>query len=86
MRILKKLGKFSESNIICNILLNDYPKNGEILYDKASNFLKIGDEINFFSTLEKAITLMPNLKNKSKNNVEFEKFHNNDRFLKIIHE
>ena len=86
MRIFKKLERFSESNIICDKLLDDYPTNGEVLYDMASNFLKIGDEMSFFSTLQKAVTEMPNLKNKSKNNVEFEQFRNNERFLKIIHE
>jgi len=86
MRILKELQRFSESNIICSKLLSAYPANGEVLYDMALNFLKIGDEINFFSTLQKAVTEMPNLKNKSKNNTEFKKFHKNERFLKIIYE
>ena len=86
MRILKELERFFESNIICSKLLSAYPTNGEVLYDMASNFLKIGDEINFFSTLQKAVIEMPNLKNKLKNNTEFKKFHNNERFLKIIYE
>ena len=83
-RILKKLNKFSESNVICKGLLNIYPDNGDVLYDMASNFLKLEDIENFLLTLQKAIHVIPNLKNKSRNNKEFEPFYNDKRFLKIV--
>ena len=83
-RILKKLNRFSESNIICKKLLSIYPDNGDVLYDMASNFLKMNDYENFLSSLQKAIKIIPNLKNKSKNNNEFKQFHNDERFLKIV--
>ena len=38
----------------------------------------------FLSTLQKAVNAIPNLKNKSRNNKEFEQFHNDERFLKIV--
>jgi len=84
LRILKKLDRFSESNIICKELLNIYPDNGDVLYDMASNFLKMGDDEKFLVTLEKAVNIIPNLKRKSKNNKEFKQFRNDERFLKII--
>ena len=84
LRIFKKLNKFSESNIICKKLLGVYPDNGDVLYDMASNFLKMGDYEKFLSTLQKAINIIPNLKNKSRNNKEFEQFHNDEKFLKIV--
>ena len=83
-RILKKLNKFSESNVICKELLDIYPDNGDVLYDMASNFLKLEDIENFLSTLQKAVNVIPNLKNKSRNNKEFEPFYNDERFLKIV--
>jgi hypothetical protein len=78
------LNRFSESNIVCNKLLKIYPDNGDVLYDMASNFLKIRDDENFFLTLQKAINVIPNLKNKSRSNREFQQFHNDERFLKIV--
>jgi len=84
LRILKKLNKFSESNIICKKLLDIYPDNGDVLYDMASNFLKMGNNEKFLSTLQKAVCVIPNLKNKSKNNKEFEPFYNDEQFLKIV--
>jgi tetratricopeptide (TPR) repeat protein len=84
LRILKKLNRFLESNVICKKLLCVYPDNGDILYDMASNFLKIGDNEKFLLTLKKAVNVIPNLKNKSRNNMEFKSFHNNEQFLNIV--
>jgi len=86
LRILKKLNRFSQSNIICNELLNIYPDNGDVLYDMASNFLKMGENEDFLETLQKAVNIIPNLKNKSRNNKEFKYFHNDKKFLKIVSE
>ena len=60
-----------------------YPENGDILYDMASNFLKLNDIEQFLKFLQKAVNVMPNIKNKSKNNKEFEKFFTNQRFVDI---
>ena len=86
LRILKKLNKFSESNVICKKLLGIYPDNGDVLYDMASNFLKMGNNEKFLLTLEEAVNAIPNLKNKSRNNEEFKQFHNNEQFLNIVSE
>ena len=61
-----------------------YPENGEVLYEMASNFLKLGDEEQFFNLLRKAVNALPNLKNKSKQNKEFEEFFRDERFLNIV--
>ena len=84
LRILKKLNKFSESNSICIKLLDIYPENGDVLYDMASNFLKLNNVEQFLKFLQKAVNVMPNLKNKSKNNKEFEKVFTDERFVNII--
>ena len=47
LRIFKKLNRFSESNMICNKLLKIYPDNGDVLYDMASNFLKMDEYEKF---------------------------------------
>ena len=64
--------------------MNIYPENGDILYDMASNFLKLNDIEQFLTFLQKAVNVMPNLKNKSKNNKEFEEFFRNERFMNIV--
>ena len=84
LRILKKLDRFAESNTICMKLADIYPENGEVLYEMASNFLKLGDEEQFFNLLRKAVNALPNLKNKSKQNKEFEEFFRDERFLNIV--
>ena len=50
----------------------------------ASNFLKLGDEEQFLNSLQKAVNALPNLKNKSKQNKEFEAFFRDERFLNIV--
>ena len=50
----------------------------------ASNFLKLNNIEQFFKFLQKAVNVMPNLKNKSKNNKEFEKVFTNERFMDIV--
>ena len=84
LRILKKLNRFLESNILCKRLLDIYPENGDVLFDMACNFLNMNDNENFLSSLQKAVKIIPSLKNKSKNNKEFEPFYNNEFFLKIV--
>ena len=84
LRILKKLDRFAESNMICMKLVDIYPENGEVLYEMASNFLKLGDEEQFFNLLQKAVNVLTNLKNKSRQNKEFEKFFTDERFMNIV--
>ena len=81
---LKKLNRFAESNTICMKLADIYPENGEVLYEMASNFLKLGDKEQFFNLLQKAVNALPNLKNKSKQNKEFEQFFTDERFVDIV--
>ena len=84
LRILKKLDRFKESNEICTKIISVYPENGEVLYDMASNFLKLGNIENFLNSLKKAVIVQPNLKNKSKQNKEFENFFSDERFMDIV--
>ena len=84
LRILKKLDRFTESNTICMKLIEIYPESGEVLYEMASNFLKLGNIEQFFIYLQKAVNVLPNLKNKSKQNKEFEQFFTNERFVDIV--
>ena len=65
-------------------LVDIYPENGEVLYEMASNFLKLGDEEQFLNLLQKAVNALPNLKNKSRQNKEFEEFFRDERFLNIV--
>ena len=46
----------------------------------------MGENEDFLTTLQKAVNVIPNLKNKSRNNIEFKQFHNDEQFLKIVSE
>ena len=50
----------------------------------ASNFLKLGNIEQFLNSLKKAVIVLPNLKNKSKQNKEFENFFSDERFMDIV--
>ena len=47
-------------------------------------YTKTGDEEQIFNLLRKAVNALPNLKNKSKQNKEFEEFFRDERFLNIV--
>ena len=59
--------------------------NHEILREIITqDYVRIQNDIEeFLKCLQKAVNVMPNLKNKSKNNKEFEKVFVNKRFVDI---
>ena len=47
--------KFNESISCCNRILQDYPNNGDVLFDKASNFAMLSNFDDALDLLEHAI-------------------------------
>ena len=78
------MGKFDESISCCNKILNDYPENGDVLFDKSCNFVMLdlkNDEA--LDLLEHAISQGKQYKIKAKKSKLFENFLDNPRFQKI---
>ena len=83
-RILFSMKKFDEPISCCNSILEDYPDNGDVLFDKASNsamLLNFDDALNL---LERAISQGIQYKIKAKKSKSFENLFDNIRFQNLI--
>ncbi len=76
--------KFDESILCCNSILNDYPNNGDVLFDKSCNLVmlsKIDDAVNL---LERAIIQGTQFKVKAKKSESFKKLLDDSKFKKLV--
>jgi len=76
--------KFNESISCCNCILEDYPNNGDVLFDKASNLAMLSNFDEALNSLEHAISQGIEYKIKAKKSKSFEKFLNNIKFQDLI--
>jgi tetratricopeptide (TPR) repeat protein len=76
--------KFDESISCCNRILQDYPDNGDVLFDKASNFAMLSNFDNALDLLERAIFQGIQYKIKAKKSKSFEHLSSNIRFQNLI--
>jgi tetratricopeptide (TPR) repeat protein len=76
--------KFNESISCCNCILEDYPNNGDVLFDKASNLAMLSNFDEALDLLEHAISQGIEYKIKAKKSKSFEKFLNNIKFQDLI--
>jgi tetratricopeptide (TPR) repeat protein len=76
--------KFNESISCCNCILEDYPNNGDVLFDKASNLAMLSNFDEALDLLEHAISQGIEYKIKAKKSKSFEKFLNNIKFHDLI--
>jgi len=83
-RILFSMQNFDESISCCNKILDDYPENGDVLFDKSCNFVMLSKNDEALDLLEHAIAQSIQYKIKAKKSKLFEKFLDNPRFQKII--
>ena len=75
---------FNESISCCNCILKDYPNNGDVLFDKASNFAMLSNFDIALDLLEHAIFQGIQYKVKAKTSKSFENLSNNARFQNLI--
>jgi hypothetical protein len=75
---------FDESILCCNQILNDYPNNGDVLFDKSCNFIMLTKYDDALDLLEHAISQGIQYKIKAKKSRIFEKLLDNTRFKKLI--
>ncbi|MBT4551136.1 MAG: tetratricopeptide repeat protein, partial [Nitrosopumilus sp.] len=83
-RILFSMNKFDESIYCCNRILEDYPDNGDVLFDKASNFAMLSNFDDALDLLEHAISQGIQYKIKAKKSKSFENLSGNVRFQNLI--
>ena len=84
LRILRSLKKFEKSLSICHKILNVYPNNGDVLFDKAENLICLGKTSECLESLKASIVISSEFKIKAKNNTSFDVLGKNHQFLEIV--
>ncbi|KAG2474088.1 MAG: TPR repeat domain containing protein [Nitrosopumilales archaeon] len=83
-RILYSLGRYDESILCCNKILQDYPENGDVLFDKSISLTLLDKFDESITNLEKAIRSGNQFKIKAKKNKAFQKLLENQRFQEVV--
>jgi tetratricopeptide (TPR) repeat protein len=78
------MNNFDESILCCNQILNDYPDNGDVLFDKSCNFAMLSKYDEALKLLEHAISQGIQYKIKAKKSKSFEKLFVDPRFKKLV--
>jgi len=81
---LFSMEKFEESILFCNKILEDYPNNSDVLFDKSCNLAMLDRFDDAIDILENVILHGNQYKIKAKKTKSFEKLINNPRFQKLI--
>ena len=84
LRILYALEKYEESLEICDKILQKYPKNGDVLFDKAVSLINLNRISKCLETLSFAIQISDKFKIKARSNKALHILQKNDKFLKLI--
>ena len=83
LRILHSMKKFKESINICDKLLNLYPNNGDVLFDKSCNYAALGENSSCLLNLKLAIDISSKFKINAKKNNVFESLRKDGKFLEL---
>ncbi len=75
---------YDESIECCNLILNDYPENGDVLFDKSCSFVMMSKNEEALDLLERAISQGTQYKIKAKKSKLFKKFSDDARFKKLF--
>ena len=78
------MNKFDESILCCNHILQDYPDNLDVLFDKASNFAMLSNFDDALDLLECIISQGIQYKIKAKKSKSFENLSHDVRFQNLI--
>jgi tetratricopeptide (TPR) repeat protein len=78
------LTNYKESLKICNVILETYPNNADVLFDKATNLIMLNKTSECLDSLNSAINTSKKFKIKAKKNILFKLLENNQRFAKLI--
>ena len=83
-RILFSMGNYDESVECCDKILDDYPDNADVLFDKSCSFVMISKNKEALDLLERTISQGVQYKIKAKKSKIFEKLSDDARFKKLI--
>ena len=83
-RILFSMKNYDESIECCNKILNDYPDNADVLFDKSCSFVMLSKNEEALDLLEHAISQGIQYKIKAKKSKIFEKLLDNPKFKKLV--
>jgi len=75
---------YNESIECCNRILDDYPDNADVLFDKSCNFVMLSKNKEALDLLERAISQGIKYKIKAKKLKTFEKLFDDAQFKKLI--
>jgi len=78
------MGNYDESIECCNRILDDYPDNADVLFDKSCSFVMISKNEEALDLLERVISQGTQYKIKAKKSKIFEKLSDNVRFKNLI--
>ena len=78
------MGNFDESIACCNQILDDYPDNGDVLFDKSCNYMMLSKNDEALNLLERAISHGKQYKVKAKKSECFKTMIDNLRFQKLV--
>ena len=78
------MGNFDESISCCNEILDDYPDNGDVLFDKSCSFVMLSKINESLNLLERAISHGTQYKIKAKKSKSFEKLLEDPRFQNLV--
>jgi tetratricopeptide (TPR) repeat protein len=84
LRILKTMKRYSESMKICDKILQSYPNNGDVLFDKSVNLALLGRDDECLESLNLLISISNKFKIKIRNNKVFAKLQKNQNFIKLF--
>ena len=76
--------QFEESLLCCNKILEEYPRNGDVLFDKSCNLVMLSKIDDALDTLENAILQGIQYKIKAKTTKSFEKLTENQKFQNLL--
>ena len=78
------MGNYDESIKCCNRILDDYPDNADVLFDKYCSFAMLSKNEEALDLLERAISQGTQYKIKAIKSKIFEKLSDDVRFKKLI--
>ena len=84
LRILYSMKKFNESINICDQLLELYPNNGDVLFDKSCNYAELGEILPSMLNLKLAIDVSSKFKINAKKNNVFESLKEQKAFQELV--
>ena len=78
------LEMYNESLDICSKILNMYPKNVDVLFERSRNYAQISNIPDCLLALESAINISYEFKIKAKKDKAFESLSTRQEFLKLV--